>query len=253
MGDTQDQPPERRLAREGASGYRGRHRRPSWTVRKCVVWFVRISLAAVTVVTLKTQISGPQTPGGNLGYPEGSVRPSEGELSTPPGPSPSYRDTPDPRPQISRGSRRQSVSLRERFVQIALKAPRAAGRPNLFTRWYSSKTGGGYLLSPWCAMFVDWVASRSGVRLSSSAAYTPDMATGFQRARRWFRAPQAGDLVFFDWSGGRSIDGIDHVEIVTKVFSSGTFTTIGGNISNAVSTQARNLQFVVGFGRPNFT
>jgi hypothetical protein len=59
-------------------------------------------------------------------------------------------------------------------------------------------------------------------------------------------------LVFFDWGRGISIDGIDHVEIVTKVYAGGSFQTIGGNVSNAVAREERTLDSVVGFGRPAF-
>lgn len=165
---------------------------------------------------------------------------------------------PDP-PRTSRSSKPDLLS---RFIRTARNAPYAAATPNIYTRWYADSQVGRtygkrwrqnpsvYRNAPWCAMFVAWVANRSGVRLISSDAFTPTMASAFRKAGRWSTRPAPGSLAFFDWNGGRRFDGIDHVAIVTKVWRDGTFSTVEGNVSQRLARARRSLNnSVVGFAR----
>ncbi|WP_176285349.1 lysozyme family protein [Enterococcus mundtii] len=94
----------------------------------------------------------------------------------------------------------------------------------------------------WCAIFVSWVANEAGYleedRIPRSASCLEMI--------RWFTArdkyrlttegyiPKEGDLVFFDWNGGRT--GKDHVGIVE--YSDGRIVqTIEGNSGNMVRRQ----------------
>lgn len=82
---------------------------------------------------------------------------------------------------------------------------------------------------------------------TGTAAHTPTWANWYASKGRWGTTPKRGALVFFDWSGGKSRSGIDHVGIVEKVNSDGTITTIEGNHNNAVARVTRS-GYIVGYG-----
>jgi peptidoglycan hydrolase-like protein with peptidoglycan-binding domain len=86
-------------------------------------------------------------------------------------------------------------------------------------------------------------------------AYTVAHARAFQSRGRWhygLGGIRPGDIVFFDWSGTRSIGAIDHVGVVEAVHSNGTVTTIEGNTSDLCQRRRRNSFGVVGYGRPGY-
>lgn len=101
----------------------------------------------------------------------------------------------------------------------------------------------------WCATFQVAAARSIGLQLPSESASTIVMAAAFRAAGRWGQRPMVGALAFFDWA----LDGvIDHVECVEAVNPDGTFTTIGGNVANAVRRQIRSQHYVQGFGYPAY-
>src|SRR5262249_32007437 len=80
-------------------------------------------------------------------------------------------------------------------------------------------------------------------------------ARAFQRAGRWhygLGGARPGDVVFFDWSGTRVVDNIDHVGLIEAVHSNGTITTLEGNTSDAFRRRARDASCVGGDGRPAY-
>lgn len=113
----------------------------------------------------------------------------------------------------------------------------------------------------WCATFVVAIMRRKGIKLPSESAYTPTMLNGFVAAGTGSRAPagiQVGDVVFFNWTGGKLPN---HVGIVTWV-GKDTIETIEGNTSpgdagsqsngGGVFKRTRRLSQVVGYGRPAY-
>lgn len=119
---------------------------------------------------------------------------------------------------------------------------------NLVTRWYG-------FTGPWCDMAVSYAAGHSDnlTAMGGKFAYTVAHARAFQKKGRWhygIGGIRPGDIVFFDWSGSRSIGAIDHVGIVEAVHSNRTITTLEGNTSNAFRRRSRNSTCVVGYGRP---
>lgn len=120
---------------------------------------------------------------------------------------------------------------------------------NFITTWYGFD-------GPWCDMSVSYAAAHSN-NLSAvlgKFAYTVAHAQAFQKAGRWhygLGGIRPGDIVFFDWSGGGSISGIDHVGIVEAVHSNGTITTLEGNTSNMYLRRVRST-CIVGYGRPAY-
>lgn len=113
------------------------------------------------------------------------------------------------------------------------------GYPNgdKYWRWF-----GLNFRAEWCAIFVSWVAEQAGYleqgRIPRSAS-TLEMVRWFTERGQYRTAtegyvPREGDIIFFDWSGGRT--GKDHVGIVE--FSDGrVIQTIEGNSGNAVRRQ----------------
>jgi surface antigen len=106
---------------------------------------------------------------------------------------------------------------------------------------------------PWCAMFVSWVFYHEGMPLPFTTgkgfAYTPSGAAGFKNRRQWHASsPKPGDVVFFNFGGGR----INHVGIVESVHGDGSITTLEGNTSDSVKRMRRRSS-IAGYGRPNFS
>ena len=136
-----------------------------------------------------------------------------------------------------------------------------------FHEWYMStdraretvaRDGGAihhYANAPWCDMFVSWVGDQLGIRpVMGADAYTVEHAKWFERHGRWGTEPKPGAVVFFDWSGKKTIDGIDHVGFVVADNGNGTITTIEGNTdAGAVEKRIRPTWQVVGYGYPYYT
>ncbi|WP_218010905.1 CHAP domain-containing protein [Herbidospora mongoliensis] len=120
-----------------------------------------------------------------------------------------------------------------------------------FGDWYNAvETDSDYSYQPWCDMFLSWGANQLGYsKWFGEFSYTVAHAQWFQAQGAWGREPEPGAVVFFDWNGGGSVDGIDHVGLVTKVDGE-DFTSIEGNSGNMVKEQTHDLGAVVGFGYP---
>src|SRR5690606_16156099 len=73
----------------------------------------------------------------------------------------------------------------------------------------------------------------------------------FKKHDAWTTEPTPGALVFYDWSGSRDIDGIDHVGLVEKV-EGRTLHTIEANADGyKLMRKTRDMDTVVGFGLPS--
>jgi hypothetical protein len=104
----------------------------------------------------------------------------------------------------------------------------------------------------WCDIFQSWGFAQANAlsAIGGKFSLTTAHAMWFKAKGRWGQTPQIGALVFYDWGGGKSIAGIDHVELVIGL-SGGNLTTIGGNSSDAVRQRERNATaYVVGYGYP---
>lgn len=128
---------------------------------------------------------------------------------------------------------------------------------NALTDWYADRNGSQYRATAWCDITVSYAAAQSGNldAVMGDQAWTPAHARAFERAGRWHTGAdgiQAGDIVFYDWSGSRDIDAIDHVEVVESVGSAGEIIAIGGNVHDRVERITRSTRCVVGYGRPAY-
>jgi len=87
--------------------------------------------------------------------------------------------------------------------------------------------------------------------------YCPELRRWAGDSGLWEQAengyePQPGNMILFDWDGGRS--GADHVGLVVSYDpASQTITTVEGNSSNSVRTKTYSMTdaCVMGFIRNN--
>lgn len=129
---------------------------------------------------------------------------------------------------------------------------------NKVTEWY------GLNGQPWCDQAITYAAWHSGnqgpVVFGGKYAYTPAHAQAFADHGEWHPMTSGvvasgirrGDVVFFDWSGGSSIGGIDHVGLVTGT-NGATVYTVEGNVENGCRRKVRGAHEIAGFGRPAYT
>lgn len=125
---------------------------------------------------------------------------------------------------------------------------------NFITEWYGMD-------GPWCDMTISYAAYHSGnaggVCFGTKHAYTVEHAERFAEHNAWHPMTHGvaasgirrGDIVFFDWSGGTAISGIDHVGLVESV-SGSVVHTIEGNVSNVCQRLSRTVESIAGYGRP---
>lgn len=102
-----------------------------------------------------------------------------------------------------------------------------------FWRWYGFENR-----VEWCAIFVSWCASQSGLLSAGTLprfSVCDDGVQWFMLRDRWkdrFYTPQPGDIIFFDWAFNGLDGNTDHVGIVEKV-ANGRVYTIEGNSGDA--------------------
>ncbi|WP_433173281.1 CHAP domain-containing protein [Actinoallomurus sp. CA-150999] len=122
-----------------------------------------------------------------------------------------------------------------------------------FGDWYGKHVDkdSSYTDAPWCDMFLAWAANKAGVEdWTGQFASTPDHAQWFKKHHAWGHKAEPGAIVFFSWSGGKSIGDIEHVGIVERV-DGHTLHTIEANHNNALLRATRDISQVVGFGYPS--
>ncbi|MEV4308546.1 MULTISPECIES: CHAP domain-containing protein [unclassified Nonomuraea] len=142
----------------------------------------------------------------------------------------------------------------------------ANGGGTKFQKWYAdsqraaetvARDGGSrqdYLNAAWCSMFVSWVGEQTGARPQVGwDAYTVTHAKWFAANDRWGTEARPGAVVFFSWSGSKSLNDIQHVGFVVKDNGDGTISTIEGNTGNGkVEERVRPTSQVVGYGYPSY-
>ncbi|MFI6798603.1 CHAP domain-containing protein [Streptosporangium canum] len=140
-----------------------------------------------------------------------------------------------------------------RVMEPELGYREQAGQRTTFGEWYSTNVvkDPQYRTAPWCDMVIAWAAGKAGVEdFVGQFAWTPSHARWFETRNAWSDEPEPGALVFFDWSGGKDIKGIDHVGVVERV-QDGTLHTIEGNVDGVwLKRKTRDESKVVGYGLP---
>jgi len=163
-------------------------------------------------------------------------------------------------PPARPGSAIGKEALAEAARQIGVKESPAGSNRTAFGLWYGQDG------VPWCNIFVSYcfqvgagyticAGSRgAGVKAGKGCAFVPSTKAWLETAGMWVgrTEPQAGDIVIFNWNGGRP----DHIGIVERSLGNGQFTTVEGNTSlgnesngGEVMRRQRDLLHVDGFGR----
>lgn len=145
--------------------------------------------------------------------------------------------------------------LRIARAELGVKEHPANSNKTKYGRWY------GMNGEPWCAMFVSYCFNFAGlplpITLAKGFAYCPYGVNWFKQQNRLYTTPKVGDVVFFDWAGGRN--GAEHVGIVEKVISDQHIVAIEGNTSktnqnNGGQVMRRDREnCMLGYGRPDYS
>ncbi|WP_181449068.1 CHAP domain-containing protein, partial [Nonomuraea aridisoli] len=127
-----------------------------------------------------------------------------------------------------------------------------SGQFTKFGEWYADRVQDPQFRNgAWCDMFLAWAANKAGIsEYVGEFAWTPSHAAWFIKQGAWTQKPEPGALVFFDWSGGGSYKGVDHVGVVERV--EGTkIHTIEANVDRVwLKRKTRETDKVVGYGVP---
>lgn len=130
------------------------------------------------------------------------------------------------------------------------------------TWFYGSPVSGSQY--DWCAAFVCWVFNQAGANdmIPAKSAGCGVLAAGFNNKGEFYKSGfKPGDIVFFHWSNAmsNSVPGaytLDHVGIIEKVNSDGTYTTIEGNTGSTsngeVMRRTRSASVISGVARPDY-
>lgn len=111
---------------------------------------------------------------------------------------------------------------------------------NKFTEWYWGKGTRGSAYA-WCAVFTCWGFDQLGAR--SMIPWTASCSAavrGWKERGQWLGATKSirvGDIFYIP--GGST--GFEHVGVVAKVNSNGTFVSIEGNWTNKVTQKTRTI------------
>ncbi|MFC5832269.1 CHAP domain-containing protein [Nonomuraea insulae] len=142
----------------------------------------------------------------------------------------------------------------------------SSGGGTKYQQWYAdsrraaetvARDGGSradYLNAAWCSMFVSWVGEQTGARPQVGwDAYTVAHAKWFAANHRFGNEAKPGAVVFFSWSGSKSLNDINHVGFVVKDNHNGTISTVEGNTGDGtVAERVRPTSQVVGYGYPQY-
>lgn len=121
---------------------------------------------------------------------------------------------------------------------------------NFITQWYGIGDGS------WCDMSVSYEAWKSGnaAAVGGMFAYCPSHTRWFLAHGEWKYGGgdlRPGDVVFYNWSRGATLDA-DHVGVIERVLSDGTFYALEGNTSDVFARRHRDHTYVAGRGRPHY-
>jgi hypothetical protein len=126
---------------------------------------------------------------------------------------------------------------------------------NFITEWYNAnvdRIGNG----PWCEMTVTWAMWTGGAKsLKRGRAYTvygAEDGIHHSDGSSWHSGTegmQAGDQIYYDWSGSRNPANVDHTGICEKVNGNGTFYALEGNAGNHLQRTLRDSKYVAGYVR----
>lgn len=162
-------------------------------------------------------------------------------------------------PAVSSISRQASAMVDKAASHVGYKNAdyRRTGTP--FGVWYASKVrNSGFKKADWCAMFVCYVANEAGVSTNQIPLFASCgdginklKSMGCWKARGSY-TPQAGDLIFYQWTSGGRV--YRHVGIVEKTANGNVYTIEGNTGSGEVKRHCYSLNYsrILGYGTPKY-
>ena len=167
----------------------------------------------------------------------------------------------EPTEEIQNGSEgaamgRTSDVIGAAYGELGYYAPSDPERGSKYGRWLAELTGEDWLAGPsteiwWCCMFVSWCLDRGGVKMDGFPTYNTDVALshGAKKYAVDKYNVRYGDIIIFNWDW----DGTtDHIGFATGEFDGSGFTTIEGNVGNAVKEKYRQMGNVAYVLRPPY-
>lgn len=154
----------------------------------------------------------------------------------------------------------EHMATSQQVLDLARKWIGYVEAPNNWTIFAAETDGGKYQHQAWCGTLIRWITNVKLGMNEPSSVWTPGGADAYARMNRWAprNSPSVGAVVYFDWGQSQTRSRIDHVGLVEAV-GNGSITTIEGNTSDgnwsnggAVMRRTRSLQFVVGYGLPQY-
>lgn len=142
------------------------------------------------------------------------------------------------------------------FGELGYYAPNDPERGSKYGRWLAEVTGEDWLAGPsteiwWCCMFVSWCLAQAGIKMDGFPTQNTDLALngGAIKYAVPVESVQYGDIVIFNWDWDSYTD---HIGFATGSFDGTGFTTIEGNVGNAVKEKYRQLGNVAYVLRPPY-
>lgn len=151
---------------------------------------------------------------------------------------------------------RASDVINAAYSQLGYYAPDDPERGSKYGRWMAEVTGEDWMAGPsveiwWCCMFVSWCLAQGGVSMDGFPTQNTDLALG-NGAKKYAVEKESvtyGDIVIFNWDWNSTTD---HIGFATGGFDGNGFTTIEGNVGNAVKEKYRQLGNVAYVLRPPY-
>ncbi|MBQ8782300.1 MAG: CHAP domain-containing protein [Clostridia bacterium] len=135
--------------------------------------------------------------------------------------------------------------------------PLSKGQDGGYTKygaWFGAPT------TAWCAFFVAWCANQADISTSviPRIGNCASLVNWYSKRGRYFPkngfTPKAGDLIFFNWSGGSTAK---HIGIVTGVSGNNVYVVEGNTGSSQgyraeAKTRKKNASYILGYARPAY-
>ena len=157
---------------------------------------------------------------------------------------------------IENGKGRATDVINAAYGELGYYAPDDPERGSKYGRWLAELTGEDWLAGPsneifWCCMFASWCLDQGGVQMDGFPTQNTDLALngGAKKYAVPIENVQYGDIVIFNWDWDNTTD---HIGFATGEFDGTGFTTIEGNVGNAVKEKYRQLGNVAYVLRPPY-
>jgi hypothetical protein len=142
------------------------------------------------------------------------------------------------------------------YGELGYYAPDDPEPGSKYGRWLAELTGEDWLAGPsneifWCCMFASWCLDQGRVQMDGFPTQNTDLALngGAKKYAVPIEDVRYGDIVIFNWDWNSTTD---HIGFATGEFDGSGFTTIEGNVGNAVKEKYRQLGNVAYVLRPPY-